>query len=405
MMYDYFDSLETGLTAAINQGKSSPKKVYALELAKLGKRLFTEGGQVAWCGIVTPFDLLNAMGVTSCFVEFIGAMLASTGTGSSFINEGDRHGYSSDSCSYHRAVLGAVHKGVVPIPSFLIGTTNPCSGGLSVIENLAGHFKKKQFILHIPQDETGDNIKFLADQTRNLVSFITEITGKNLTTDSLQEMVLYTNETREILLDIYNLAKSKPSPVTNKELSNFGIVISLFLGTKAAVDVTSAYRKEFLSRVNAQKSGVPGEKYRLLWIQNRIQFKQNIEDYLANEFNACIVVDELNDITWDAIDPDDPFTGLARRSISIPFNGTVKNRIEHLKKLAVEYEVDGAINPCNWGCRQGTGARGLIESGLKEIGVPVLSLEVDCIDSQKFGEGQLRTRIEAFMEMIASNRL
>nr|HPI23203.1 2-hydroxyacyl-CoA dehydratase family protein [Spirochaetota bacterium] len=52
-------------------------------------------------------------------------------------------------------------------------------------------------------------------------------------------------------------------------------------------------------------------------------------------------------------------------------------------------------------CRQGTGARGLIEEGLKEIGVPVLNLEVDCIDSRKFTEGQFRTRIEAFMEMLA----
>jgi benzoyl-CoA reductase/2-hydroxyglutaryl-CoA dehydratase subunit BcrC/BadD/HgdB len=70
--------------------------------------------------------------------------------------------------------------------------------------------------------------------------------------------------------------------------------------------------------------------------------------------------------------------------------------------LARAYKLDGAINPCHWGCRQGTGARGLISDGLKEINVPVLNLEVDCVDTRNFAEGQLRTRIEAFMEMLES---
>jgi benzoyl-CoA reductase/2-hydroxyglutaryl-CoA dehydratase subunit BcrC/BadD/HgdB len=142
-----------------------------------------------------------------------------------------------------------------------------------------------------------------------------------------------------------------------------------------------------------------------LWIQNRIQFKHPLESLLSEEYGAHIVIDELNDITWDPIDPGAVYEGMAARSISIPFNGPVERRVEHLKKLAEEFEVDGAINPCNWGCRQGTGARGLIETGLKEIGVPVLNLEVDCIDSRKFTEGQFRTRIEAFMEMMENRRM
>ena len=38
--------------------------------------------------------------------------------------------------------------------------------------------------------------------------------------------------------------------------------------------------------------------------------------------------------------------------------------------------------------------------GLKEIDVPVLNLEVDVIDTRNFSEGQLRTRLEAFIEML-----
>ena len=68
MMKQYFTDLEVGLQEAISSGKSSPRKIYSLELARLVKRLYSGNDSIAWCGIVAPFDLLNSMGVTSCFV-------------------------------------------------------------------------------------------------------------------------------------------------------------------------------------------------------------------------------------------------------------------------------------------------------------------------------------------------
>ena len=206
------------------------------------------------------------------------------------------------------------------------------------------------------------------------------------------------------MVDAYRLAQRVPSPINGRDLRNFGIVVALFLGTEAAVKIARAYRDEFAARVESGTGGVPGERIRLLWIQNRIQFKHPLVKMLEEEYGAAIVADELNDITWDAIDPDDPYPGLARRAISIPLNGSVASRVEHLQQLARDYRIDGAINPCHWGCRQGTGARGLIEEGLKEVGVPVLNLEVDCVDQRNFAEGQLKTRLEAFVEMLGSAR-
>ena len=47
----------------------------------------------------------------------------------------------------------------------------------------------------------------------------------------------------------------------------------------------------------------------------------------------------------------------------------------------------------------GTGPE-VINEGLKEIGIPVLNIEVDVVDPRDFAEGQLSTRIEAFIEML-----
>jgi benzoyl-CoA reductase/2-hydroxyglutaryl-CoA dehydratase subunit BcrC/BadD/HgdB len=400
MMKEYFTDLEAGIVKAISGGNSSHRKLYTLELARIGKRLYSGTDTIAWCGVTAPFDLLKAMGVTSCFVEFIGAMLAITGAVGSFIEETDRQGYSADACSYHRSVSGAAIKGMMPVPDFLIGTTNPCSGGLAVLENLAKRFDRELFVLHIPQDDSEGNVRFLADQMREMVAFVSRITGGKLDDTSLRRSVEYSNRACGVMEEVFELAARVPSPVTSRDLSNFGIVMPLFLGGEQAVAVAEAYRDEFRKRIDAGDDGKSRRKFRLLWIQNRIQFRHGLEKMLEKEYGASIISDELNDITWDPIDPENPFEGFARRAISIPFNGTIEKRIDHLKKLARQYRIDGAINPCNWGCRQGTGARGLMENGLREIGVPVLNLEVDCVDSRKFAEGQMRTRIEAFMEML-----
>ena len=125
---------------------------------------------------------------------------------------------------------------------------------------------------------------------------------------------------------------------------------------------------------------------------------------LEDEYRAVIVVDELNDVTWDAIDPADPYPGMARRAIGLPLNGPSERRVARLRQLAQEYRVDGVIHPCHWGCRQGTGIRGLIQQGFSELDIPVLNLEVDCVDARSFSEGQLRTRLEAFLELLAGRR-
>ena len=404
MMNEYFTSLESGIEQALRNGQGSPRKLYTLGLARLGKRLYSENGTIAWCGITAPFDLLSAMGVTSCFVEFIGAMLASTGFVGEFIEAADHAGYSSDACSYHRSVHGAAAKGIMPSPSFLVATTNPCSGGLAVLEGLARNFGKRIFTLHIPQDESTESVAFLAGQIRELADFAGEVTGKKLDRDLLSSVIEKSNRATEIVREIYDLAATVPSPLTSRDLGNFGIVMALFLGTDTSIEIAAAWRDELRRRIADRAGGKNAEKHRLLWIQNRIQFRHGLDEILERDYGAVIVADELNDVTWDPIDPAEPFDGLARRSISIPFNGPVGRRVDHLKKLAQKYRIDGAVNPCNWGCRQGTGARGLIEEGLKEAGIPVLNLEVDCVDQRKFTEGQFRTRLEAFMEMLSARQ-
>jgi len=403
MLKEHFATLERRLAEQIAQGEDNPRKLYALEVARFGQRLYSGEHKIAWTGVLAPFELLNATGVTSCFVEFTGAMLASMGFSSTFIEESQQGGFGSDMCSYHRAILGAQRKGLIPSPNFLVATSCPCSGGMAVMEILAHSFQKPLLVLHIPQEENERNVRYLANQLEELHNFIAQEAKEPRDDAKLAQAIEHANRTRETLLELYELARHVPSPVANNDLANFAYIINLLMGTPHGTRLAQNFVDAFAKRVRAGSSGVDGEKRRLLWIQNRIQFKNPFISLLEKEYRAAIVIDEMNCVTWEKIEPQDPYMGIARRIIGNPFNGPAQRRLENLQRLARAYRVDGALNPCNWGCRQGAGARGIIGKGLNEIGVPVLNLETDCADKRNFFEGQLRTRLAAFMEMLEEN--
>jgi benzoyl-CoA reductase/2-hydroxyglutaryl-CoA dehydratase subunit BcrC/BadD/HgdB len=402
MMYDHFDGVVNGITQKLDQDPNgiNARKKYVLGLSRLGKKLYTKEETIAWCGVTAPFDLLGAMGVTSCFVEFVGAMLASTQTAGFFFEEAEDSGFATDSCAYHRAVMGAVLKNAMPEPDFIIGTSSPCTAGLAIMENFANQYKKDFFILHIPQNYSKAAIQFLTAQLEEMVDFVSAHTKRPLSKENLGIALENFNTSTRLLTDIYELAKTNLSPVDNNLLKDLGTVISLLMGTQEGIDICQAFKDELIHRIRTRQHHPSEEKTRLMWIQNRIQYPFPINEML-HDLGAKIVVDELNTVTWEPMDPDNPFESIAKRMISIPFSMSTSERIRHMQDIAKAYQIDGAINPCHWGCRQGTGARGLISKGLKDINVPVLNLEIDCVDSRNLAKGQIETRVEAFLEMLS----
>ncbi len=403
MMAKHFSGMASRMETRFQRHPTARNK-FALEITRLGQKLYSGRDHLAWCGVAVPFEVLNAMGINSCFVEFVGGMLASMGAAGPFLEEAEQAGFLTDGCGYHRAVIGAAEKNMMPVPELVIATSSPCTGGMAAVEHLARKFDCPLYTLNVPPEDTEPALRYLTQQLKDMVDFVTACTGQTLDEGHLRHSMEKTNEARGFMLEAFELAQRIPSPANGSELKNFGIVMTLFLGTETGVEIAKAYRDEFTARVAQGTSGVSGERFRLLWLQSCIQFKNPLIRMLGDEYQAAVVIDELNDVFWDPIDLDDPYRGLAKRMISLPFNGMADRRLKHVKKLVHAYQIDGAINPCHWGCRQGTGARGLVEAALKELDVPVINLEVDCVDQRNFSEGQLKTRLEAFMEMLDSRR-
>ena len=399
ILKQYFSQLEASLKAKLEL-KFTARRKFIYEIARIGSRIFDNNWSIGWTTVFVPYEILNSMNVSGMFVEFFGAMLAGAGISRKYFELAESKGYSTDSCSYHRTIIGAAMDGLIPDPEVLIGASIPCNGGVKALKRIGEIFNKEVFILNIPIEVTPNNIDYMVEQYEQMIDYIEEQTGRKLDQQKLKQTIKYNNQARQYLIEINELCKHVPSPSNSNDLKNF-IMFILLLGTKEGVDVAKGYRDEFQDRIENKEFGLSEEKYRLLWIQNRIQFKTDLIEALEEKYDAKVVIDELNHIWWDPLDESDPIRSLAYRMITHPLVGPAERRLKVITQLAEEYKIHGAINPAHWGCRQSSGARVLFKDALQKIGIPLIHLDVDCVDERNYSQGSILTRLEAFMEMLA----
>ena len=100
------------------------------------------------------------------------------------------------------------------------------------------------------------------------------------------------------------------------------------------------------------------------------------------------------------IDVDKPYESMARRLMLNSFNYSGEKRIESSVRLAKLLDADGVVCFCHWGCKQMMGLSALYKTRLEEAGFPTLILNGDGCDRRNASDGQVATRLNAFMEML-----
>jgi len=103
----------------------------------------------------------------------------------------------------------------------------------------------------------------------------------------------------------------------------------------------------------------------------------------------------------DVSESDRPLSALAERyltNVSCPYMMDMGMRVSYVTKVARENQVDGLIYYNLRYCESFRGELGLFEDALKkEMKIPVLLIETEYSPSDV---GTIRTKVEAFLEMI-----
>jgi bzd-type benzoyl-CoA reductase N subunit len=363
-----------------------PKTREILEHKKQGRKVF------GWLCTYVPEEILHAAGILP--VRITGYAEEKE------LDDGNAYLYVNN-CSFSRSCLQMGLRGEYDyLDGLVAGST--CDGARRLFD-LWVHYIKIPFhhILTVPRKYTERAHALYHEQVTAFKQHLEQYLEFEITDAALLQSVQVYNESRELLRKLYELRKLDRPPITGAEAMEV---------LNASQRMPKELFNRYLSQLLTELDGLDvehGGRARLMVtgsVMNNPEFVRSIE-----ELGGLVVTDELCTSTryWSdsvVLDGRPPLEAISRRYLNnfpcarmVPSDG----RFDRILQLVRNYKVDGVISQIIRYCVPYAHDLPLITERLSKIGVPTLALDVEYGTS---GSGQIRTRVQAFLEMLETKK-
>jgi benzoyl-CoA reductase/2-hydroxyglutaryl-CoA dehydratase subunit BcrC/BadD/HgdB len=240
---------------------------------------------------------------------------------------------------------------------------------------------------------------------------LAKLTGKRLTRRKLKAAMAKTSRAQMAFRRLHNLRKSSPSPFLGKDA---------FLVTNAFFFDDIESWSEAVERLNRELEQRQGHGFqaaqrkapRILFTGSPPIFPNLKLPLLIEEAGGVVVADEtcsanrmLYDMSavdeWRLYDMVDALADRYFKPCTCPIFTRNDDRRRRLLELAQEFTVDGVIYQSFAGCHVYEMEQRSVADALGAQGIPMLYVETDYSTDD---QGQLSTRIEAFLESIKARK-
>jgi len=368
-----------------------PQTSYQLTI-KTVRELYSHSRPVIWSSLFFPCEFIHAIGAIPFYPEITIGLVAALGFSNIPLESAEKNWYSQDLCSYHRAGVGMSLLKLFPRPDCLVATTSICRGTAGFFRSLADIWKIPCFLIDVPYQTTPEANNYVKNQLSSITSHISSQLNCQFRWEdafSLSNSTVKTIQQIEALRKRKNFAIQPPT----KNLDYLPYYFQ-FLGSP----VSKLFFEKFLFQLQKLEKS-PTKFHRLVWLHLK-PFYPNQLTALLNEYHFDVVYDEFASVFWKPLEPEKPFESLTNKIISSQNLTVPEKRIDRVLHWCDQFQADGVIQFNQWGCRQSQGMNFLLKNTLQQKGYPVLLLDGDHIDKKFYSEEQLRTRIEAFHEML-----
>jgi benzoyl-CoA reductase subunit C len=367
--------------------RTFPKTREILELKAEGKKV------IGWLCTYVPEEVILAAGALPVRI-----------TGYSHEDElvdGTAYLYINN-CSFSRSCLQLGLKGEYDFLDGVVGGST-CDGARRLFD-LWRHYLKPPFfqVLTVPRKSTERAHQLYHSQVLEFKNRLEEYLGVKITDAALVQAAELMNESRSLLRELYELRKLDEPLISGQE------TLEVLLGSfRMPKEQFNKYLRELISDLKKSGQGHKA-KARLMLIGSVMtnpEFIKSIE-----ELGVMVVTDELCTSTRYWYDPvvlesgKSPLEAISRRYLNnFPCARMYPStdRFERIVKLAREARVDGIISQTIRYCVPYAHDIPLLSERLKRENLPMLALDVEYGTS---GSGQIRTRVQAFLEMVEARK-
>lgn len=381
-----------------------------LKRASLNSHYFNKAyhneSKVVYVNSFMPSEIFLALGLVPFNLGTIGGILAQGKASTKFINLAQQNHYASDLCSTSRCILGAALGNAMPTPDFLVITSGPCDVGSHIYYKLSRLYDRKWFLLDVPQyyQDQEEAIEYLENQLKNMIAVIKETLGLELDPEKLKSVITLSNEAAFYLQKTSEFAKNIPCPLSATETMELASSFHL-IGTKEMVDMCKTKYEEMYEQSKQMKSE-GARKPRVLWHGLRPYYSDEIFQHLENNCKVEIISElDIHGVSaygLEFIDPEDPYRGLAKKMIQLAgsYSSVNEEFIRQISGNMDEYSIDGVIGYNSRGCRHLLTVNQVLRDVITGTNRPYLEIDGDYIDDRDYSFEQIKTRIEAFTELL-----
>lgn len=242
----------------------------------------------------------------------------------------------------------------------------------------------------------------------NFKNMVENLSGIKITPEKLQNKIKLVNRKRKAMQRINGYRKLPNPPISGLD-ALLVAQVSLNQDIDRFIEDAEKLVDELEDRVKAGISAYSRNGKRVMLAGSPSPMGNAKVHHIVESSGLRIVVDEsCTGLRYfrDLVDEtptnlDGMMNAIADRYFSIDCScfSPNKERIENINKLIKEYNIQGVVHNVLQYCHTYNIEAAVIDKSLKQIGIPSIKIETDYSQEDI---GQIKTRIEAFAEIIAT---
>jgi benzoyl-CoA reductase subunit B len=376
-------------------------------------------------------ELLRTFDFRLVFPEIHSLQTAVRKVSADFLNEAESAGYSPDICGYVKADVavqlrgGAHPMGRIPKPSIAV-LTNACNTYIKWAEIWDRLYGVPVFTLDVPGTRQGGvpeppgspgferDRRYVREQIGELITLCERVTGRPFDIDRLRERLALANDMLRCWRGVLGLNRSRPAPFNGViEGTVYLGVLNALRATEAGADYFRDLLEELRFKVENGLGTLAEESYRLAFV--------GVPCYpIFRRFNELFTgqggVFVASTYLWFAsggagggfqYDLARPLDSLAE-GVLVTVRAAMDSMFfpeDELVAMVDRFGLDGVVFHAVKSCRTtSTGLADIRRAVMARRDVPSLLLESDMMDQRAVAEAQIKNRVDAFFEGMASRR-
>ncbi len=282
---------------------------------------------------------------------------------------------------------------------------NTCDGKKKAYEEF-GRLVENLYVMDLPQMKSESGKALLKVEYVRFMHALEELSGKKMTKDSLKAGIQTVNKKREALARLARARAADPAPISGLDalLAN---QLFFFDDPARLTESVDKLADELEERAQKGEGSFANGRPRVI-VSGCPMAIPNWKVPMVIESAGAVIVGEESCVgergaRWMTEENGDSIDALLDKIVDRYFNIDCAiftpnpSRVDQVKKMVKELGADGVIHYCLQFCQPYQMETGGMTRDLEMAGVPVLSIETDYSQEDA---GQIRTRVEAFLEMI-----